>query len=166
MARPTIAEQIAKAAAEGDLDKVRVLAEKMKPKTKNKVVKNKKPKSSIVYEHVKAEEPDDNFIVSAKSDKGAKREYVDEEGNVRIRMKTVPFIITKHKNTWEDNSEDLLSDAEFDKKTHINNKKITKRDPIEKINIQCCRCKRFKSMWPGEVLNKNYSCDECLIANK
>jgi hypothetical protein len=159
MGRPTIAEQIAKAAASGDLEKVQQLAAKMQNKTKTKKprVKKQKPEPEVQIEY----KSEDDFIAPAKSG-DERRNYTDEGGVEHVRMKTVPFIIKKRKNTWTDDQTEDMDDVEFDKKVRKHNLKVKKRESTSKIKVKCIRCNEMKEVWPGEVMNKNYSCNDCL----
>lgn len=171
MGRPTLASQISKAAADGDMEKVKELAirleksenKKQKPKSKNR---NKTTSEVEVYEEEVYENDRvyNDFIAPSKSNK--KRETpCDGDGHVHARV--VPFkIIKNRKNQWEDDIQQEAADIEFDKLVHKNKKNKKHRSPINKIKVKCNRCERIKTVWPGEVLHKNWACDECLVKNR
>jgi hypothetical protein len=185
MGRPTIAEQIAKAAEEGNLEKVKELSSKLivkpkskpKPKTKNKdISKPKKPAAGVeVYEDeiIESEEVNpklnkknkQDFIVSAR-DPNKQQKYTNDDGEEKIRARIVPFKVVKNrKNIWKDDKKSEIADIEFDKKVRKNTKGKTvksRRDPINKIKVKCFKCKEIKLIWPGEVTHSRWSCDECL----
>src|SRR4051812_39658738 len=122
MGRPTLAEQIAKAAAEGNMDKVKELAGKLSPaKSKPKVKpkpKVKKPKVLSVHEQVQVNPKEtDSFISAARSSNDQRpSKYIDEDGNERVRARIVPFkVIKNRKNTFKDNLEEQKEDIEYDK---------------------------------------------------
>lgn len=166
MGRPTLAEQIAKAAASGDIKKVQELANRLSPKPKSKT------KAKATKEKVKVVASDDNgdFIAKARSsDNQAASKYIDEDGNERVRARVVPFKIVKNrKNKFVDDLQEEVEDLKFDKawQRKVKTKKIkkAKRDPVSKIKVKCYECKDMKEVWPGEVMHRNWICDDCLAA--
>jgi hypothetical protein len=181
MGRPTIADQIAKAAAEGNLEKVKELAGKLKApsKPKKKVVKPKDKKIIEVYED-EVNEPKINknavgvgkdtssFIATARNP-NKQRKVIDEDGQEKIVSKVVPFkIIKNRKNSWKDDQKIEKEDIDEYKKVKKKGYKPVKRDrdSVNKIKVKCSRCKDIKIVWPGEVTHKNWACDECLTSGR
>jgi hypothetical protein len=181
MPRPTIVEQIAKAAEAGDLEKVKELSkklaskEKTKPKAKAQPKKKQKQEPEEEYE-VYEEEVDDEdevseangFIAKARrSNHYEENSDSEEDGEARTRCRKVPFKIVKNrKNKWTDNVNEYKEDAELDKKLHKNGVNHgNKRDSVKKIKIKCKQCGNSKIMWPGEVKHSNWICDDCIIGS-
>jgi hypothetical protein len=216
MARPTLAQQLAAAAAAGDLTKVQELAGRLSPPAKKKKAKTKPSKVNKIVKSTKKadheeedfedyeeynpdglddlDDPgnlDDNsdyadnvkanpkpsqltnvastsdFIVAAR-DPNKSAVYIDENGIERTRMKVVPFKAVKNrKNTFKDNGVANAADADFDAKVHKNGVfRGEGRDPVKKVKIKCIRCNEVKILWPGEIMHRNFICDECLSKNK
>lgn len=184
MPRPTIVEQIAKAAEAGDLEKVKELSKKLaskeKAKPKAKAQPQKKQKQTQVeeeydiYEEEVTNDDDEanDFIVKAQRSSNRRGEtesedFVDEDGEARTRCRKVPFKIVKNrKNKWADNLNEYKEDAELDKKLHKNGvNRGNGREAIKKIKIKCKQCGNSKVIWPGEVKHSNWICDDCIIGN-
>jgi hypothetical protein len=159
MARPTLAEQIQKAITDGDLEKAKILADRLatkKTKTKPKKVKNSKKQDTNTNE----------FIIAAR-DPHKKQTYIDEEGNEKTRARIVPLDTRKKKNTFKDSGVEYSQDIEFDKKVHANGiHKGSPRPPVKKVHVRCTRCDKDQVLWPGEIMHDNFVCDKCLTSSK
>ncbi len=187
MGRPTIASQLAKAAAAGDIEKIKELAAKLdkqtKPKPKSKSKSKVKAKPQVmVYEEEIVEGPElsspgnegtrhhtdmDSFITPARRPTYQEK-FLDEDGKERVRMRTVPFKVVKNrKNKWKDDLNEKDPDVEFDRIVHKNGPvNVQHREKVTKVKVRCSRCKQIKIVWPGEVSHSNWACDDCLTSNR
>jgi hypothetical protein len=170
--RPTLAAQIAKAAAEGNMEKVKELADKLtkqKVPVKAKAKTNKKlilPRTVDDKGEVEEDAPAEDFIVTAKNPNHREVRRT-EDGEDRVVARIVPFkVVHNRKNTWADDITEEANDIEFDKLVHKNGPRSCKPRPtVTKIEIKCTRCNRTFEVWPGEIKHKNWACDPCLVSN-
>jgi hypothetical protein len=191
MARPTLEEQIAKAAEEGNLEKVRELAKRLKKppsntkakqKLKSKQIKKASKTLPSEREELPANAPpariilpgsENDFIVSSKSQKKIIVDAFDdddeEESPAKSKRKdgkvsrVLPFDTSKKINQWTDNKKEELGDVKIDKKLGANRaRQVELREPVKKISVKCKKCKQMCLVWPGEVLHSRWTCDDCL----
>src|SRR4051812_24913044 len=113
----SIAQQIAEAAAKGDLEKVQELAGKIIPKAKAKAkAKSKakpKPKAAPAPEtediiEATSEEAEGFMSVARKSDQPKSHAFVDNNGVARVKSEPIPFEKKKRKNEWKDDKKSNL----------------------------------------------------------
>jgi len=174
MGRPTLAQQLQKAVAEGDLTKIKNIADKISMQKETKPSKTKpKNKSKIKTEVVDLEDIRPGDIVEIENDcifrpgkKESKTEtYIDKDGVSRTRAKVVPFKVVRNRsNEWVD--QPTQTEVALQKKKNKNLDKLPKkvrRQPIEKIKVKCSECRDDKEVWATEVRNGYlFICEDCL----
>lgn len=138
MARLSLTEQIAKAAVEGDFEKVRVLGEKLK---------------------LQQAEPKPKVKPKAKT-KVIEEEY---EGDDRRVARRSPMLPIKRENTFKDNLKIASADINFDKSWY---NKVgdtpTQREKVKKIKVICSRCNQSKTALSNDVIHAGWTCETCL----
>jgi hypothetical protein len=166
LAKLNLADQIAKAAAEGNLEKVKELAEKLKevkPKAKAKPRKIK-PHGEAIEVIDTASLPD--YVVEAKSKNKKQTISYDgdaEDGEDRTVAQRAPFKPVKRKNTFQDNLADSAADIEFDKSWYKKTGDTpSRREKVKKIKVICSRCKEAKSTLSNDIIHASWVCNDCL----
>jgi hypothetical protein len=192
MARPTLEEQIAKAAEEGNLEKVRELAKRLKKpplkakqKTKSKQKKQavKTPPQEELPAQIREErriiipggsyeyEKYKDYLTTSKKvvadvfdDDEKEEESPAKSGRKGGKVSRVlPFDTSKKINQWKDTKREELGDAKIDKLLGANKaRQVETREPVKKISVKCKKCKQMCLVWPGEVLHSRWTCDDCL----
>jgi len=188
MGRPTLAEQLKKAAAEGDLDKVKEIADKLAAKpqkkvTKPKVTRTKKQKVDIIdpedLDHCEEGdiiETEESHIFRPNNRSRSRTEtYIDKDGVQRTRSRVVPFkVIRNRPNKWEDEitADDLYMQKQREKHFKMLEKKglvhkVKSRDAEKQIKVECIECHKKIKMWQSDLMvNINrFVCDSCLDPN-
>lgn len=168
MARLSLVDQIAAAAAAGDLEKVKELGEKLnqQPKAKPKKKASPKPKpKSKAEDEVEVIDPaslESDHTVPAKSNQRKNKSTYEDEDNRRVATRE-PFRPKKRKNTFVDTQKEFVSDINFDKSWYEKTgDSSVKREKVKKIKVICTRCKEAKTTTSNDFIHVGWTCDDCL----